>query len=88
MEAPVHTRRILDDHSAQTLTITHAQLADAVRRVMLCDTPAITQGIWNVLRHETDLAAQAAEQQRTAAYQAQQRALHQKRLEDAFGGLQ
>lgn len=66
---PVHNRRLLDQQTAPTaaLTITRAQLAEAVRRVMQCETPAITQGIWNVLVHETQQAGHDADQLRQAA---------------------
>ena len=74
------TRRLLDDPT-QTVTMTHAQLADAVQRVMMCKAPAIVQGIWNVLAHE---AAQR-EQARISALTAQTRTLRQQQLEAAFG---
>lgn len=61
---PVHNRRLLDQQPAPDakLTITHEQLADALRRVMLARTPAILQGVWNVLQDGANQAALAAAQ--------------------------
>jgi hypothetical protein len=42
------------------LTITHADLADAVRRTLHCAAPAITQGVWNILRSEAQRRADEA----------------------------
>lgn len=58
--APLLARRAEDTHG-ETLTITHAQLADAVRRTLQCTAPAITQGIWGVLRAESQQAADNAQ---------------------------
>ena len=79
--AQQHTRRLLD-HPDATLTITYAQLADALQRTMLCQVPAIVQGVWNVLQHEH----QQREQAQREALTAQTRALRQQQLEAAFGG--
>lgn len=77
---PVHNRRLLDQLPAPdaTLTITHAQLADAMQRVMLARTPAILQGVWNVLE---DSAAQAAQALAEADADAAQSALAVQRLQ-------
>ena len=49
-----YNRRMLDPcfDGTGALTISHADLADAVRRTLQCAAPAITQGIWNVLKAE------------------------------------
>ena len=79
-----HTRRLLDDPT-HTVTITRAELEDAVQRVMQCKPTAIVQGLWNVLAHETAQRQAAAEHARIAAQVVEARARRQQQLEAAFG---
>lgn len=74
----------------ETLTITRADLADALRRTMMCSVPAITEGAWNVLRHEAEQRALQRQEglraERDAALVAGARTRRQQDLETVFGG--
>ncbi len=85
----MHTAPLLASRASPdaTLTITRAQLCDAVQRALLCQAPAITQGIWNVLQDEAQRAADEAAARRVAEGVAAARAAHQTRLEQAFAGV-
>lgn len=83
-----YNRRMLDPcfDGTGALTISHADLADAVRRTLQCAAPAITQGVWNILRSEAQRRADAAEAERVTGINADWRARRQVELETLFTG--
>ena len=86
--AAAYNRRMLDPSfdGSGSLTITHADLADAVRRTMQCAPQAITQGVWAVLRSEAQRRADIADAVRVTRINADWRARRQVELETLFGG--
>lgn len=76
-------RRLLDTTS-QSLTITYAQVQDAVQRVFHCRPPKIVNGLWNVFQDQARAAAEAQAAQQVAEQAARERTLRQLQLETAF----
>lgn len=86
--AAAYNRRLLDPSfdGSGTLTITHDQLADAVRRVMQCHAPAIVQGVWAVLKAEAARQATVEKAARLTRIDADWRVQRQVELEEVFAG--
>lgn len=76
-------RRLLDTTS-QSLTITYAQVQDAVQRVFHCRPPKIVNGLWNVFQDQARAAAETQAAQQVAEQAARERTLRQLQLETAF----
>ena len=85
-----YNRRMLDPcfDGTGALTITLADLADAVRRTLQCAAPAITQGVWAVLRSEAQRRANTAEDEHLTRVDADRRAQRQRTDRHAGAGGQ